>query len=79
MIRDFIWDQNTSPRIALKHLFKPIKDGGLNLLNIKAWNEAIEIVWLKSYLNLSPSHPSWATVTDLLMNAAAPPGTSAIT
>jgi len=79
MIRDFIWDQNTSPRIALEHLFKPIKDDGLNLLNIKAWNKAIKIVWLKSYLNLSPSRPSWATVTDLLINAAALPGTSAIT
>jgi len=58
-IRDFIWDNDTHPRIALEHLYLPLKEGGLNL-------------------DLSPSRPSWATVTDILINAAAPPGTSAM-
>ena len=78
MIRDFIWDHDTAPRMALEYLYKPIDEGGLNILNISARNEAIEIVWLKSYLDLSPSRPAWAIVTDLLINAAAPPGTSVI-
>ena len=78
MTRDFIWEQDTSPRMALEHLYKPINEGGLNILNISARNEAIEIIWLKGYLNLTPSRPAWAIVTDLLINAAAPPGTSVI-
>ena len=78
MIKDFIWDHDTSPRIALEHLYKPLDEGGLNLLDIKARNEAIEIIRLKAYLNLTPSRPAWAIVVDLLINAAAPPGTSAI-
>ena len=44
--------------------------------DIKAGNEAIEITWLKSYLDFSPSRPTWAKVTDLIINAAAPPETS---
>ncbi|KAH9180214.1 hypothetical protein EDB89DRAFT_1840145 [Lactarius sanguifluus] len=35
-------------------------------------------MWLKAYLNLSPTRPLWAIVTDILINAAAPLGTSAI-
>ncbi len=60
IIRNFIWEENTSPRIALDQLYHPIDQGGLNLLNLKARNEAVEIVWLKAYLNLSPLHPTWA-------------------
>lgn len=78
MMRDFIWDQDTSPRMALEYLHKPIDKGGLNILDISARNKAIELIWLKTYLNLTPTRPKWATVTDLLINAAAPPNTSAI-
>ena len=76
--RDFMWSDDSSPRLALDILQKPIKEGGLKLLDIKTRNEAIEIMWLKSYLNLSPSRPEWATVTDLLIDTAAPPTTNAM-
>ncbi|KAH9054137.1 hypothetical protein EDB87DRAFT_1568642, partial [Lactarius vividus] len=57
-------------------LQKPLEEGGLSLLDVKARNEAIEIGWLKTYLNFSPTRPTWATVTDLTIAAAAPPGLS---
>jgi ribonuclease HI len=57
-------------------LYRPIEESGLNLLDIKARNEAIEITWLKDYLNFSPSRPTWAKITDLILKAAAPPSTS---
>ena len=72
-ICDFMWEEDSSPRIALDLLQRPKSCGGLNLLDIKACNKAIEIMWLKSYLNFSPSHPEWATVTDLLLAATAHP------
>ena len=68
----FIWDHGTKPRIAMDALRRPIHEGGLNVLNIKARNEAIEIIWLKAYLNFSPSRQKWATVTDHIILAAAP-------
>ena len=77
-LRDFMWDNDTHPRIALEYLHLPLNQGGLNLLDIRAQNEAIEIIWLKDYLNISPSRPTWATLTDILINATAPIGTSAI-
>lgn len=67
-----------APRMALECLYKPIDEGGLSVLDINACNGAIEIMWLKKYLNLSPSCPAWAIVTNLLINVAAPPGTSTI-
>ena len=76
IIRDFMWNDDSSPRIALQYLHMPISAGGLNLLNIRARNEAIEITWLKTYLDFTPTRPTWATITDLIINKAAPPGTS---
>ena len=32
--RDFIWQDSANPRIALKTLYQPVEDGGLNLLDI---------------------------------------------
>ena len=58
ILRDFIWDHNTHPRIALEYLYLPLDEGGLNLLDINSRNEAIEIMWVKAYLDLTPSrHP----------------------
>ena len=74
-IRNFMWQDNSSPRIALDILQRPIEEGGLNLLDLKARNEAIEIIWMKSYLNLSPSRPRWAKIVDLIIDTSAPPTT----
>ena len=78
IIRDFIWDNDEHPRIALEHLQRPLKEGGLNLLDIKARNEAIELVWMRDFLNLTPARQTWAIVTDILINASAPLGASAV-
>lgn len=78
VIRDFMWEKDTHPRIALEYLYLPMNEGGLNLLDIKARNEAIELIWLRDFLNLTPSRQLWARVTDILINATAPPGASSI-
>lgn len=78
IIRDLIWDNDVHPRLSMEHMHKPLNEGGLNLLDIRARNEAIELVWLRDYLNLTPSRQTWAKVSDILINATAPPGTSAV-
>jgi hypothetical protein len=69
----FMLGANSSPRLTLEVLHSPIENSGLNLLDLAAWNEAIEIMWLKSYLDLSPARPTWAKVTDALIDVSAPP------
>lgn len=76
LIQDFLWDHERTPRIALNMLELPIEEGGMNILNVKTRNEAIDIMWLRSYLNFSPSCPTWAMITDLLLSASAPPNIS---
>jgi hypothetical protein len=67
-IRNFIWNGVRTPPISLEQLYHKEEEGGINLLDIKARNEAIEITWVKSYLNISPSHPAWAFIIDLLIS-----------
>ncbi|KAG1818840.1 hypothetical protein EV424DRAFT_1323668 [Suillus variegatus] len=66
--RNFIWNEARSPPINLEQLYQPKEAGGINLLDIKSRNEAIEITWVKAYLNISPTRPTWAYVLDLLIN-----------
>jgi hypothetical protein len=72
MIKNFIWEDNSSPRIANETLRNPIMEGGLDLLDLKIRNEAIDIMWLKTYLDFSPKRPEWATITDLIIEVSAP-------
>src|SRR6266404_4171167 len=72
LITDFMWGEDKKPRIAMDSLFKPLDEGGLQLLNIKARNEAIDLMWLKAYLNLTPTRPTWAIVTDTIIRVTAP-------
>jgi hypothetical protein len=68
MIRNFIWDDKRSPPISLEQLQRLKENGGINLLDIESRNEAIEVMWIKPYLDLSPSRPDWAFIIDLLIH-----------
>ena len=72
IIRNFMWNDSSIPKIALETLYCPIEEGSLNLLDIASRNKAIEIMWLKTYLKPNRMCPTWALVTDILINAAAP-------
>ena len=73
-IKAFIWKDDSSPRIANETLRNSIAEGGLDLLDLEIRNEAIDIIWLKAYLNFSPKRPEWAIITDLIIEASAPEG-----
>jgi len=72
MISTFIWKDDSSPKIAEETLRRPINQGGLDLLNLEARNKAINIIWLKEYLNFSTTRLEWATITDLIIETSAP-------
>jgi len=62
----FIWSDKKSP-VKEDMLLAPNNIGGQGLLDIQARNEAIQLMWLKSYLNLGPSHVPWADYADAIM------------
>ncbi|KAH7917437.1 hypothetical protein BV22DRAFT_1108572 [Leucogyrophana mollusca] len=63
-IRKFIWGEVKSPPIGIEHLYKPPHEGGINLLDIKSRNLAIEIT----------KRAPWTFVTDILINNLKPSG-----
>jgi len=54
-IRKFIWSEKTMSPVNVETLYAPRSLGGREVLDIKSRNEAIQIMWLKSYLQLDKS------------------------
>lgn len=65
-VKNFMWG-GKSPLVNKDTLFKRIDEGGRGLVDIRARNKAIDIMWLKSYLDFGPDRPLWALVVDVLM------------
>ncbi|KAI9571560.1 hypothetical protein HD554DRAFT_2016388, partial [Boletus coccyginus] len=68
LTRDFIWNGKKSSPLSLQRLQQPRHKGGIDLLNIEARNFAIEITWLRSYLDTSKQLPTWSFVTDPIIS-----------
>ena len=62
----FIWGDKKSPVEEDMHLV-PKDLGGRGLLDIQAQNEVIQLIWLKNYLNFSPSHALWTHYADTII------------
>ena len=62
-----MWD-GKKPSVNIDTLYLPIEQGGVKLLDLKVRNQAIDIMWLKSYLDLTSKRPMWAYVADILIN-----------
>ncbi|KAL1946415.1 hypothetical protein VTO73DRAFT_15542 [Trametes versicolor] len=74
MIADFVWDEAKHPPIKRETLHAPVQKGGLGMLNLSARNEAIQLMTMKSYLDISPARPQWAFLADTLFAKAASAG-----
>ncbi|KAJ6524574.1 hypothetical protein B0H19DRAFT_972001, partial [Mycena capillaripes] len=66
-VRKFLWAEKTSVTINKETIYAPADQGGRNLLDILARNEAITITWLKSYLSFGNERPLWAFVADEIL------------
>ena len=67
---NFVWNGDKHPVVNRETLYRKIEQGGLNLLDLKARNEAIDLVGLKEYLTTGPSRPKWAAIADNLLAKA---------
>jgi ribonuclease HI len=74
-IRKFVWDDK-SPTVNHETLCRPTSEGGLNLPDLSARNEAIQVMWLKAYLSITGKRPLWAHALDEVMRKTAPPSQS---
>ncbi|KAJ7078704.1 hypothetical protein B0H15DRAFT_788762, partial [Mycena belliarum] len=63
-MREFMWDGKSSP-VSLDMLMAPRAAGGKKLLDLQARNDALQLMKLKSYLDLDPTtRAAWAYLTD---------------
>lgn len=67
IIRGYIWDDRSSTPISMAQVCLPVERGGLGMLDLNARNEAIDIMWLKAYLDFSEDRPLWAFLADDLL------------
>ncbi|KAG9220267.1 hypothetical protein CCMSSC00406_0006332 [Pleurotus cornucopiae] len=70
-IRTFVWGEKKTP-VKEETLYAPRAVGGKGLLDIRARNEAIEIMKLKSYLQLDEKRPTWTRFADGILAGNVP-------
>ncbi|KAJ3979762.1 hypothetical protein F5890DRAFT_1420828, partial [Lentinula detonsa] len=71
-IRKFLWDDKTLARINKETIYAPIEEGGRQLLDLLARNEAILVTWLQGYLNLNKKRATWTFVADAILTHHVP-------
>jgi ribonuclease HI len=71
---NFVWNDIETHTVSKAQLSRPLHKGEINLLDVKVRNQAIELTWLKDYLDFSLKRNTWAFVADLLLNMALPEG-----
>jgi exonuclease III len=64
--KDFLWDGRKRGLITMDQASRKHAEGGLGIPDISARLEAIEIVWLKKWLE-SQNRPAWAALTDEIL------------
>ena len=70
-ITAFLWD-DASPMVSASVMSGQIETGGKKILDIKARNEAIELMKLQSYLRLDKNCLRWARIADILIKGNIP-------
>jgi hypothetical protein len=70
IMMNFVWNDINTHTVSKTQLSKLLEEGRINLLDVKVRNQAIELMWLKDYLDFSPRRRTWTFVADLLINMA---------
>ncbi|KAJ7609549.1 hypothetical protein DFH06DRAFT_933083, partial [Mycena polygramma] len=66
--REFIWGGAKSSPVQREILLAPIEEGGKNMFDLQARNEAIQIMTLQSFLESDPDkRATWAFFGDKLL------------
>ncbi len=72
IMRGYLWDDRHNPPVSMDHVYLPVEQGGLGMLDLNARCEAIDVMWLKTYLDFSEERPLWAFLADDLLATMVP-------
>ena len=75
-MKDFLWDGRKKGLITMEAASTPREDGGLGIPSIEARLKAIQIMWLKKYLETKEKRPTWAWLADNLIAKDIAPNTT---
>jgi len=67
IMKDFIWDGNKRGLMRVNYTAKVREKGGLGMPDLKTRMKAIDIMWLKKYLDAPGKRPTWCWVADSLI------------
>lgn len=65
-IKNFMWNKNNHSPVSKVQIQALINKGEQKVLDIKARNEAIVIMWLKAYLNFGSNRAIWMYFADAI-------------
>ena len=63
MISEFVWGKERAT-MNIKDMAQDPTRGGRKVLDIAKRNKAIDLMWVKQYLNMGPNRPKWAYMMD---------------
>ena len=71
VITEFVWGKSRAT-MCIADMAKLPKHGGRKILNIVRRNEAIDLMWVKQYLNMGVNRPKWAFLMDEIFRMERP-------
>jgi ribonuclease HI/exonuclease III len=60
---EFVWGKERA-EMCIGDISKSINLGGRKVMDVAKRNEAIDLMWIKQYLNMGPDRPKWAFMMD---------------
>ena len=71
MITQFVWGKERAT-VNIKDMAQDPERGGRKVLDIVKRNEAVDLMWVKQYLNMGPDRPKWAFMADEIFRIERP-------
>ena len=75
-MKDFLWDGRKKGLITMEAASAPRENRGLGIPNIEARLKAIQIMWLKKYLDIKEKRLTWVWLADNLIAKDIVPNTT---
>lgn len=66
MITAFVWGKERAT-MCIEDMARGPERGGRKTMDIVKRNEAVDLMWVKRYLNMGPDRPKWAFMTDEIL------------
>ncbi|KAI0738371.1 hypothetical protein C8Q80DRAFT_1074680, partial [Daedaleopsis nitida] len=57
ILRAYLWNDRTIPPVKKEFVYASVEMGGLKVLDLESRNEAVNVMWLQSYLNFRETRP----------------------